>query len=60
MPLFSTPSPKALALATWRDVQRPQFMAKIERDRRRDKAKSGHDDPIVVKTRLIYNFPTYP
>lgn len=60
MQLFPSPSPKDLALATWRHVQRPQYMAKIERDRRRDKAKTGHDDPIVVKTRLIYNLPTYP
>ena len=58
MQLFPSPSPKDLALATWRNVQRPQYMAKIERDRRRDKAKTGHDDPIVVQSRLIYNFPT--
>lgn len=51
MPLFSTPSPKALALATWRDVQRPQYMAKIERERRKDKAKTGHDDPKISNPR---------
>jgi hypothetical protein len=45
MPLFSTPSPKDLALATWRHVQRPQYMAKIERDQRRNKAKSVHCEP---------------
>jgi hypothetical protein len=60
MPLFSTPSPKALALATWQHQQRPYFMAKIERERRKDKAKSGHNDPNVAQSRLIYNFPTYP
>lgn len=60
MPLFSAPSPKALALATWRDVQRPQYIAKIARERRKDKALSGHNDPIVVQSRLIYNFPTSP
>lgn len=60
MPLFSTPSPKTLALATWRNVQRPQYMAKIERERRKDKAKSGHCDPNVAQSRLIYNLPTCP
>jgi len=55
MPLFSTPSPKALALATWRDVQRPQFMAKIARDHRKDHAlrltESGHKDPKISNPR---------
>lgn len=51
MPLFSTPSPKALALATWRHVQRPQYMAKIELERRKDKAISGHDDPKISNPR---------
>jgi len=60
MSLFPTPSPKDLALATWRNVQRPQYMAKIERERRKDKAKSGHSDPNVAQSRLIYNLPTYP
>jgi len=64
MPLFSTPSPKDLALATWRDVQRPQYMAKIEQANRKDKAlklvESGHCDPNVAQSRLIYNLPTYP
>lgn len=58
MQLFPSPSPKTLALDTWRHVQRPQYMAKIELERRKAKAKTGHDDPIVVKSRLIYNFPT--
>ena len=58
MQLFPSPSPKDLALATWRHVQRPQYMAKIELERRKTKAKTGHDDPNVVQSRLIYNFPT--
>jgi len=45
MQLFPSPSPKDLALATWRHVQRPQYMAKIALDQRRDKAKSVHGEP---------------
>lgn len=51
MPLFSTPSPKDLALATWRHVQRPQYMAKIELEHRKAKAKTGHDDPKISNPR---------
>ncbi len=48
MPLFSTPSPKDLALATWRDVQRPQYMAKIALDQRKEK---GLRDPKISDPR---------
>lgn len=51
MQLFPSPSPKDLALATWRHVQRPQYMAKIERERRKAKAKTGHDDPKISNPR---------
>jgi len=55
MPLFSTPSPKDLALATWRDVQRPQYMAKIEQTKRKEtalrKSETGHCDPKITNPR---------
>lgn len=51
MQLFPSPSPKDLALATWRHVQRPQYMAKIELERRKAKAKTGHDDPKISNPR---------
>ena len=64
MPLFPELSPKNIALARWREVQRPQYMVKIALDQRRAKTlhlvETGHDDPIVVQSRLIYNFSTYP
>jgi len=57
-------SPKQIALAKWRDVQRPQYMAKIEHNNRKEtalrKSETGHNDPNVVKNCLIYNLPTYP
>lgn len=63
MPLFPT-SPKALALSTWRDIQRPQYIAKITQDQRKTQAlrnaETGQTDPIVVKNCLIYNLPTSP
>ncbi len=48
MPLFSTPSPKDLALATWRDVQRPQYIAKIKQANRKEK---GLRDPKISDPR---------
>ena len=51
MQLFPSPSPKTLALDTWRHVQRPQYMAKIELERRKAKAKTGHDDPKISNPR---------
>lgn len=64
MSLFPELSPKNIALARWREVQRPQYMVKIELDRRREKTlrlvETGHNDPIVVQNCLIYNLPTYP
>ena len=51
MQLFPSPSPKDLALATWRHVQRPQYIAKIELERRKAKAKSGHKDPKISNPR---------
>jgi hypothetical protein len=60
MPLFPELSPKNIALARWREVQRPQYMVKIELERRKDKAKSVHSAPNVVQNCLIYNLPTDP
>jgi len=64
MPLFPKLSPKNIALARWREVQRPQYMVKIELDRRRAQTlklvETGHSDPNVAQSRLIYNLPTYP
>ncbi len=40
MPLFPELSPKNIALARWREVQRPQYMVKIALDQRR--AKTFH------------------
>ena len=64
MPLFPELSPKNIALARWREVQRPQYMVKIELDRRREKTlrlvETGHNDPNVAQTVLVYNLPTYP
>lgn len=55
MPLFSTPSPKAQSLATWRDVQRPQYVARIAQTKRKDQAQwlaeSGHRDPKISNPR---------
>ena len=55
MPLFSTPSPKALAFATWRDVQRPQYIAKIEHATRKAKAQTNaesvHSEPKISNPR---------
>jgi len=57
MPLFSTPSSKTLALATWRDVQRPQYMAKIALEHRKEtalrKSETGHKDPKMLKCALV-------
>jgi len=41
-------SPKRIALTTWRDVQRPQYMAKIELDQRKEK---GLRDPKISDPR---------
>jgi len=64
MPLFPELSPKNIALARWREVQRPQYMVKIALDQRREKTlhlvESGHKDPNVAQTALVYNLPTYP
>jgi hypothetical protein len=39
-------------------------MVKIELDRRREKTlrlvETGHNDPNVAQTVLVYNLPTYP
>jgi hypothetical protein len=55
MPLFSTPSPKDLALATWRDVQRPQYLARIAQNNRKEQAlrlvESGQRDPKISDPR---------
>jgi hypothetical protein len=55
MPLFSTPSPKELALATWQHVQRPQYLARIAQNHRKDHAlrlaESGHKDPKISNPR---------
>jgi len=55
MPLFPELSPKNIALAKWREVQRPQYMVKIELDRRREKTlrlvETGHNDPKISNPR---------
>ena len=55
MPLFPELSPKNIALARWREVQRPQYMVKIELDRRREKTlrlvETGHNDPKISNPR---------
>ena len=57
MPLFSTPSPKDLALTTWRDVQRPQYLARIAQNHRKEtalrKSETGHKDPKMLKCALV-------
>jgi len=55
MPLFPELSPKNIALARWREVQRPQYMVKIALDKRREKllhlVESGHKDPKISDPR---------
>jgi len=55
MPLFPELSPKNIALARWREVQRPQYMVKIALDQRREKllhlVESGHKDPKISNPR---------
>jgi len=55
MPLFPELSPKNIALARWREVQRPQYMVKIELEQRRTKTlhlvETGHKDPKISDPR---------
>ena len=55
MPLFPELSPKNIALAKWREVQRPQYMVKIALDQRREKllhlVETGHKDPKISDPR---------
>ena len=55
MPLFPELSPKNIALARWREAQRPQYMVKIALDQRREKllhlVETGHKDPKISNPR---------